>query len=212
MHERGTRPPDVEAGSEPGWQGFSPLTVTRLAQETDQVLSVELHAEGRGALPTPLPGQYLTLQVFGASDPAPVRSYSICAVTDSGGYRIAVKRQEGGLVSSWLQAHLRVGETLQAAAPRGVFTLDSRPDNPVVLISAGIGVTPVLAMLHALAATDSLRVMWWLHTTVTANIIPSLPRPGSCWRVCRTRTRRCTSAGPGRLRTASSPGRWTARH
>ena len=66
-------------------------------------------------------------------------------------------------MSSWLHAHLRVGETLQAAAPRGVFTLDSRPDNPVVLISAGIGVTPVLAMLHALAATDSQRVVWWLH-------------------------------------------------
>ena len=139
------------------------LTVTRLAQETDQVLSVELHAQERGALPAPLPGQYLTLQVVGASDPAPVRSYSICALTDSGGYRIAVKREQGGLVSSWLHAHLRVGETLQAAAPRGVFTLDSRPDNPVVLISAGIGVTPVLAMLHALAATDSQRVVWWLH-------------------------------------------------
>lgn len=63
-------------------------------------------------------------------------------------------------MSSWLHAHLRVGETLQAAAPRGVFTLDSRPDNPVVLISAGVGVTPVLAMLHALAATDSLRLVW----------------------------------------------------
>jgi MOSC domain-containing protein YiiM/ferredoxin-NADP reductase len=163
-HESGTTPRDVEVGSEPGWQGFRPLTVTRLARETEQVLSVELHAEGRGALPAPLPGQYLTLQVVGASDPAPVRSYSICAVTDSGGYRIAVKREQGGLVSSWLHAHLRLGATLQAAAPRGVFTLDSRTDNPVVLISAGIGVTPVLAILHALAATDLLRVVWWLHT------------------------------------------------
>jgi ferredoxin-NADP reductase/MOSC domain-containing protein YiiM len=164
-HESGTTPPDAEAGSEPGWQGFRPLTVTRLAQETEQVLSIELHAEERGALPTPLPGQYLTLQVVGASDPAPVRSYSICGVTDSGGYRIAVKREQGGLASSWLHAHLRVGETLQAAAPRGAFTLESRPGNPVVLISAGIGVTPVLAMLRALAASDSPRVVWWLHTT-----------------------------------------------
>ncbi len=163
-HESGMTPPDAEVGSEPGWQGFRPLTVTRLALETEQVLSIELDAERRGALPAPLPGQYLTLQVVGASDPAPVRSYSICAVTDSGGYRIAVKREPGGLVSSWLHAHLQVGETLQAAAPRGGFTLDSRPDNPVVLTSAGIGVTPVLAMLHALAATDSLREVWWLHT------------------------------------------------
>ncbi len=163
-HETGTTPPDVEVGSEPGWQGFRPLTVTRLAHETDQVLSIEVHAQAYGALPSPLPGQYLTLQVVGASDPAPVRSYSICAVTDSGGYRIAVKREQRGLVSSWLHARLRVGQTVQAAAPRGVFTLDRRADNPVVLMSAGIGVTPVLAMLHALAAVDSLREVWWLHT------------------------------------------------
>ena len=139
------------------------MTVTRLEHETDQVLSIELDAEEHGALPTPLPGQYLTLQVVSASDATPVRPYSICAVTGSGGYRIAVKREQGGLVSSWLHGHLRVGDTLQAAGPRGVFTLDSRPDNSVVLISAGIGVTPVLAMLHALAATDSQRVVWWLH-------------------------------------------------
>jgi ferredoxin-NADP reductase len=140
------------------------LTVTRLTHETNEVLSIELHAEQHGALPAPLPGQYLMLQVVGASAVAPVRCYSICAVTDSGGYRIAVKREQGGLVSSWLHARLRVGQSLQAAAPRGVFTLDSRSDNPVVLISAGIGVTPVLAMLHALAVTDSQRVVWWLHT------------------------------------------------
>jgi ferredoxin-NADP reductase/MOSC domain-containing protein YiiM len=164
-HENGTAPPDVQVGREPGWQGFRPLSVTRLVRETDQVLSVELHAQEQGAhLPAPSPGQYLTLQVVGAGDPAPVRSYSICSVTHSGGYRIAVKREQEGLVSSWLHTHLSVGETLQAAAPRGVFTLDSRPDNPVVLISAGIGVTPVLAMLHALAATNSRRVVWWLHT------------------------------------------------
>ena len=163
-HESGTTPRAVEAGSEPGWQGFRPLTVTRLTHETNEVLSIELHAEQHGALPTPLPGQYLMLQVVGASDVAPVRCYSICAVTDSGEYRLAVKREQGGLASSWLHARLRVGQSLQAAAPRGVFTLDSRSDNPVVLISAGIGVTPVLAMLHALAVTDSQRVVWWLHT------------------------------------------------
>ena len=204
-HESGTTPPGVEVGSQPGWQGFRPLTVTQLAHETDQVLSIELHAEEHGALPTPLPGQYLTLQVIGASDPAPVRSYSICAVTDSGGYRVAVKRKQGEFVSSWLHAHLHVGETLQAAAPRGVFTLDSRADNPVALISAGIGVTPV-ALLHTLAATDSQRVVWWLHTARDGQHHP-FATDALCWRDCLTRAHRCTSAGPDRPRTASSPGR-----
>ena len=108
----GMMPPGIEVG-EPGWPGFRPLTVTRLEHETDQVLSIELDAEEHGALPTPLPGQYLTLQVVSASDAMPVCPYSICAVTGSGGYRIAVKREQGGLVSSWLHGHLRVGDTLQ---------------------------------------------------------------------------------------------------
>ena len=69
------------------------MTVTRLVHETDEVLSVELHAQDQAVLPPPSPGQYLTLQVVGADDPAPVRSYSISANTDSGGYRIAVKRE-----------------------------------------------------------------------------------------------------------------------
>lgn len=161
--ERRATPAGIEVGSERGWQGFRPMTVTRLAHETEEVLSIELDSEREGALPTPSPGQYLTLRVAGASDPAPVRSYSICGVTQSGGYRIAVKREQGGLVSSWLHRRLRVGDRLQVAAPRGEFTLDSRPDNPVVLISAGIGVTPVLAMLRALATTGSQRAVWWLH-------------------------------------------------
>ena len=83
-------------------------------------------------------------------------------------------------MSSWVHGHLRVGDTLQAAAPRGVFTLDSRADNPVVLISAGIGVTPVLAMLHALAATTHNGWCGGCTPLVTANTTPSLPRHESC--------------------------------
>lgn len=163
-HDSGTTPGAAVVSTAPAWQGFRPLTVTRLAHLSEEVIAIDLHCEREVALPAPRPGQYLTLQIPGASDPAPVRSYSICALTESGGYRIAVKHEREGLVSSWLHAHLRSGDKLEAAAPRGLFTLNLESDNPVVLLSAGIGVTPVLAMLQSLAAGDSRRVAWWLHT------------------------------------------------
>src|SRR6185503_3765702 len=77
-------------------------------------------------------------------------------------YRVSVKREEHGAASEFLHTRVRAGDLLEAAAPRGTFTL--RPDQtPVLLISAGVGATPVLAMLHALAAARSTRDIWWLH-------------------------------------------------
>jgi ferredoxin-NADP reductase len=76
------------------------------------------------------------------------------------GYRISVKREGAG--SAYMHDHVKVGDLLDVAAPRGSFVL--RPgDRPVVLISAGVGATPVLAMLHALARDHSARAVWWLH-------------------------------------------------
>src|SRR5262249_56441479 len=67
-----------------------------------------------------------------------------------------------GAVSGYLHTHARVGDQLEIAAPRGTFILDTT-DAPILLVSAGIGVTPVLAMLHALAEEHSGREIWWLH-------------------------------------------------
>jgi ferredoxin-NADP reductase len=78
-------------------------------------------------------------------------------------YRISVKREPHGLVSAYLHSHLRPGSVLDVAAPRGEFVLADGSE-PVLLLSAGIGVTPVLAMLHQLAATRSNRDVWWIHT------------------------------------------------
>jgi ferredoxin-NADP reductase len=77
-------------------------------------------------------------------------------------YRISVKREPHGAASRYLNGTLRPGATLDVAAPRGDFTLDAGT-GPVLLISAGIGVTPVLAMLHELAAARSTREAWWIH-------------------------------------------------
>ena len=156
-----TAPP---IGVEPGWNGFRALRVTAIDRESENVLSIGLDADDQTSLPRPLPGQYLTVRIPGAADPAPLRSYSLSGDPGAGFYRISVKREEHGLASRWLHAHIQPGSVIEAAAPRGDFYL-ANDDTPVVLISAGIGATPVLAMLHALAAAGSDRDIWWLHTT-----------------------------------------------
>jgi ferredoxin-NADP reductase/MOSC domain-containing protein YiiM len=156
-----TAPP---IGVEPGWNGFRALRVTAIDRESENVLSIRLDADDQTSLPRPLPGQYLTVRIPGAADPAPLRSYSLSGDPGAGFYRISVKREEHGLASRWLHAHIQPGSVIEAAAPRGHFYL-ADDDTPVVLISAGIGATPVLAMLHALAAAGSDRDIWWLHTT-----------------------------------------------
>jgi ferredoxin-NADP reductase len=79
-------------------------------------------------------------------------------------YRISIKREEHGAASNYLRDRTRVGDCLEVSAPRGAFTLRS-DERPAVLLSAGVGVTPVLAMLHALAAAGSRREVWWLYGT-----------------------------------------------
>ncbi|OBI89353.1 MOSC and FAD-binding oxidoreductase domain-containing protein [Mycobacterium sp. 1245805.9] len=154
----------TQIGNEPAWRGFRPLRVSQIRRESPDVLSIVLESEDHSALPPPLPGQYLPVRLAGAGEPAPLRSYSLSGDPAEGAYRISVKREEHGLVSAWLHAHIQPGAVIDAAAPRGDFYL-TEEGNPVVLISAGIGATPVLAMLHALSAAGSGRDIWWVHTT-----------------------------------------------
>ncbi len=151
---------DATAG--PAWAGFRPLRVTKVVPETATVSSIYLTAPDGSPLPAARAGQYLTLRITGVGPPAPVRSYSLSSTPDAGSYRISVKQEPHGIASSYLDRDLRPGTVLDVAAPRGDFTLDDGT-GPVLLISAGIGVTPVLAMLHQLAASRSERDLWWIY-------------------------------------------------
>ena len=144
------------------WPGFRELRVARVATETATVASIELEAEDGAPLPAARPGQYLTLRLPDAGRPAPVRSYSLSSAPGAPRYRISVKKEPHGLVSGYLHAHLQPGTVVEVAAPRGEFVLDD-DSSPLLLISAGVGVTPVLAMLHALVEQNSERDVWWLH-------------------------------------------------
>ncbi len=146
----------------PAWPGFRELRVTNVVPESAKVSSIYLAAADGAALPAARPGQYVTLRIPGAGQPAPVRSYSLSSAPDAGTYRISVKHEPHGTASSYLNRNLQPGAVLDVAAPRGDFVLHDST-GPVLLISAGIGVTPVLSMLHQLAARHSERDIWWLH-------------------------------------------------
>jgi ferredoxin-NADP reductase/MOSC domain-containing protein YiiM len=153
---------DGRAAEEPAWPGFRGLRVADVVPESTTVSSIQLAPADGSQLPAVRAGQYLTLRITGAGKPAPVRSYSLSSAPDASTYRISVKREPHGVVSSYLNSKVRPGDVLDAAAPRGEFVLDPGT-GPVLLISAGIGVTPVLSMLHELAASHSARDVWWLH-------------------------------------------------
>ena len=160
--ENGTDVPAPDVGVEPGWPGFRSMRVDRVVPESSTVVSIYLTSDDGRELPEPRAGQYLTLRVPGAGDPPPVRSYSISSSPGGSAYRISVKREPDGLVSSYLNTRLQAGATIDVAAPRGDFVLDD-DSRPVILLSAGIGITPVLAMLQQLAATHSARELAWVH-------------------------------------------------
>lgn len=148
----------------PAWRGFRPLRVSRKERESGNVISLVLEPTDGEPVAAALPGQFIVLRLGPASAPALMRSYSLSGAPGAASYRVSVKREAHGAASTYIDDELKVDDIVQASAARGSFTL--RPGNaPVVLLSAGIGVTPVLAMLHALAAEASTRDVWWLYGT-----------------------------------------------
>jgi ferredoxin-NADP reductase/MOSC domain-containing protein YiiM len=152
-----------ELGSPPAWPGFRPLRVSRIHRESNSVLSLILvPADGR-PLVAAQPGQFVVLRLRPKPDAPPLlRSYSLSDTPSADHYRVSIKQELNGVASTYVHSHVKVGDVLDVSAPRGVFTLRAG-DRPIVLLSAGVGATPVLAMLHALAAAASRRQVWWLY-------------------------------------------------
>jgi ferredoxin-NADP reductase len=141
-----------------------PLAVTAVDQESADVLSLTMHGPNGQSLLAALPGQYVVVRLaLTAGGPPIFRSYSLSGPLSTECYRISVKIEPNGAAGTYLREHVRVGDVLDVSSPRGSFILVSG-ERPVVLFSAGIGATPVLAMLHALAAARSTRQVLWLHT------------------------------------------------
>ena len=152
-----------EAAAHPAAPGFRTMAVTAVDRETADVLSFTMQSQDGQPLQTALPGQYVVLRLpLAAAGPTIFRSYSLSGPVSVERYRISVKMEPRGAAGTWLRDHIRVGDTLDVSSPRGSFILESGKP-PLVLLSAGIGATPVMAMLYSLAAARSVREVLWLH-------------------------------------------------
>lgn len=151
------------SGPPPAWQGFRPLRVSHIERESRSVISLVLVPGDELPLVAAQPGQFVVLRLRPKLDAPPLlRSYSLSDAPSADHYRVSVKQEANGIASTYVFNQVRVGDVLDVSAPRGSFTLQPG-ERPVVLLSAGVGATPVLAMLHALASAASPREVWWLY-------------------------------------------------
>ncbi|HLV85885.1 MAG TPA: MOSC and FAD-binding oxidoreductase domain-containing protein [Candidatus Sulfotelmatobacter sp.] len=147
----------------PAWTGFRQMRVASIKKESDSVSSFILSPIDDQPLPLFQAGQFVVLRLHPDPGKTPVlRSYSLSDLPATDHFRISVKSELNGLGSSFLCNRARQGDLLEVSAPRGGFVL--RPSqSPVVLLSAGVGATPVMSMLHALAAAKSQQEVWWIY-------------------------------------------------
>ena len=151
------------AGPPPAWAGFRPLRVADKRRESTNVTSLMLEPSDGHPLTAAMPGQFIVLRLKPAPEaPSLLRSYSLCSEPSEERWRLGIKQEPNGAAGTYVETRLKVGDVIDASAPRGAFTL-RQGDGPVILLSAGIGLTPVLAMLQALAAGRSRREVWWIH-------------------------------------------------
>lgn len=145
---------------------WRPFRVARIVQESKTIRSFHLEPEDEAGLPLFQAGQHLPIRLRLAPDaPALIRTYTLSTAPSDGSYRISVKRD--GVASQHLHDRIQVGDRLEARAPDGTFTTDAQERRPLVLVSAGVGITPMLAMLrHVLyegLRIRRIRKTWFLH-------------------------------------------------
>src|SRR5258708_36724677 len=165
----GLAPPN---GPPPAWPGFRPLRVSRIERESVSVVTLTLlPADGR-PLVAALPGQFVILRMQPEPNgPVLLRNYSLSDLPSADHYQVSITLEVNGAASTYLHNQVRAGDLLDVAAPRGNFTLQPG-DRPGVLLTAGCGATPVLAMLHSLAAEISPREVWWMFGARTGDDPP----------------------------------------
>lgn len=171
MREARLRCEEVEQGKL-RWNGYRKFSVAKKARECDDVCAFYLKPHDGKALPPFKPGQYLTFQLdIPGRDKPLVRCYSLSDSPHRAEfYRVTIKREKcpsdrpelpPGAASSYFTEVVKEGDILNVKAPTGHFFLDTTRTNPIVLIAGGVGVTPLLCMAHAVAASGSKRETWF---------------------------------------------------
>ncbi|QST01751.1 NO-inducible flavohemoprotein [Pontibacillus sp. ALD_SL1] len=158
-----------EAAMQPGgWKGFKAFTVTRKEKESDSITSFYLEPVDENPLPSFSPGQYISVQLHIDGEAyTHVRQYSLSDVPHQGYYRISVKRESDhepeGVVSNYLHNKVKEGDTIPVSSPAGDFVLDTSKDIPLVFISGGVGLTPLVSMLKTVVTQQPKREVIFIH-------------------------------------------------
>lgn len=161
-----------QAAAPGGWFGWRDFVVERVERESETIRSFYLKPADGGRVVRHKPGQYLTFRLDVPGRGVVKRNYSISCAPRDDGYRITVKREAApadqpgapsGAASGWLHEHARLGTILQAAPPAGDFVLQEADGAPVVLLSGGVGLTPLVSMLETIAAAEHAPDAWYVH-------------------------------------------------
>ncbi|HET7657103.1 MAG TPA: FAD-binding oxidoreductase, partial [Bacillales bacterium] len=151
-----------------GWEGFRDFVVDRRVKESEVITSFYLKPADREAIASFEPGQYISVKVSIPGDPhTHIRQYSMSDAPGKDYYRISVKREDEnvpeGKVSVFLHKEINEGNVLSLSAPSGDFTLNRESEKPVVLLSGGVGLTPLVSMLNTLAERQPERAVTFIH-------------------------------------------------
>ena len=158
-----------------GWNGWRDFVVESVTRESETIRSFVLVPTDGGPVMRHEPGQYLGFLVDLPGRGVLKRNYSISCAPNARAYRITVKREDAaahpaGLVSNWLHGSARPGTVLKVAAPAGDFFLDRQSAEPVVLVSGGVGLTPMVSMLESIAAETPKRPTWFVHGALNGRV------------------------------------------
>ncbi|MGZ4112267.1 MAG: NO-inducible flavohemoprotein, partial [Tumebacillaceae bacterium] len=164
---------DAAEGQVGGWAGFRPFVVAKKVRESDVITSFYLKPQDGQAISTYLPGQYVSVKAEIAGEKnTHIRQYSLSDAPGNDYYRISVKKEAGtdtvpaGVVSSYLHDDVQEGDVLMISAPAGDFTLDTSKDVPLVLISGGVGLTPMVSMLNSVVTAQPGRKVTFIHAAI----------------------------------------------
>ena len=151
-----------------GWSGWRDFVIESMKAESEVIRSFVLVPKDGRRVMRHKPGQYLTFALELPGREPLKRNYSISSAPEDRAYRISVKREARpgvppGVVSNWLHDQAGPGTVLKVAPPAGEFFLNEKEDNPVVLLSGGVGLTPMISILEHLVRTGSGRPLWYIH-------------------------------------------------
>jgi nitric oxide dioxygenase len=164
------------ASQKGGWDGFRSFIVDRKVIESDVITSFYLRPVDQKEIADFLPGQYISIKLeIEGEEFTHIRRYSLSDAPGKNYYRISVKREAGtaspdGMVSNFLHDSVTEGEILQVSAPAGDFVLDTEKNTPVVLLSGGVGLTPMLSMLKTVVEVQPDRKVTFIHAAANGKV------------------------------------------